>query len=507
MFTKVDRRRLIRSGMIAGVAAVPLIGCDETENSRPRSQATPQSSGGDFQNDNHQLREVAAADLPFVVDINTAMYGSGLYDSQGVRLFEQGSRVWDHPVAQAQYACRMLANYVFSGNSDFLNAALANAQRLLDTAEDHDGALFYPYIFDVDRHGDPKDVMRAPWYSGMAQGQVLALQVRLYQLTNDEIWLRVARKSFKSFEATDAEDRPWSPTVDEKGYLWLEEYPQSHGNPADETLNGHIFSLLGVYEYWLLTKDVKAERVVQGAITLVRHYISRYRNPGYISRYCLLHELEIAFYHVVHTAQLLLLYSMTGDPFFAVESNLFVKDFPPYGISGDLNLDAGRFAVYTISLEGERTSTQTLDLSESASLAVKERRRFRKDGTFYYKLGDDVLDFEDYWIEEKYPDVILQGPMEGPPSEFGPMAGTMRRLNPPVPGRVERGRYKGFEDHDQVLLYPEREIEFSSLTDVAIHAAQIIDTIDHLLIEADDKGHWWIPSSAGVQIRYSDADA
>ena len=37
--------------------------------------------------------------------------------------------------------------------------------------------------------------MVAPWYSGMAQGQALSAFIRLYNVTNDDSYLKISSKS------------------------------------------------------------------------------------------------------------------------------------------------------------------------------------------------------------------------------------------------------------------------------------------------------------------------
>ena len=60
---------------------------------------------------------------------------------------------------------------------------------------------------------------------------------------------------------------PWTLFVDRHGYLWFEEY-------AGDTkpllvLNGHMFAIFGVWDYYQLTQSAKAKRLFDGGVTLL----------------------------------------------------------------------------------------------------------------------------------------------------------------------------------------------------------------------------------------------
>src|SRR3989304_4560902 len=100
-------------------------------------------------------------------------------DPSGVLMHLEGSTLYDHPVEQAQYALALLGGYRQTGDAERLARARLQADRLLDRAVAQGGALYFPYPFDFARHGNYRDVMVAPWYSAMAQGQALSVFVRL----------------------------------------------------------------------------------------------------------------------------------------------------------------------------------------------------------------------------------------------------------------------------------------------------------------------------------------
>jgi hypothetical protein len=146
---------------------------------------------------------------------------------------------------------RLLDSYAQTRDDRYLARARLIADRLVETATSARGGLWFPYRFDFALHGKVADLMEAPWYSAMAQGQVLSLLSRLHELTADEAYLAEARRVFRTLADPGPRKAPWVTWV-ERRYLWLEEYP---GSPPDHTLNGFLFALFGVYDYYQETRD------------------------------------------------------------------------------------------------------------------------------------------------------------------------------------------------------------------------------------------------------------
>lgn len=169
-------------------------------------------------------------------------------DAQGIILYARNSLTYYHPVQIAQHLLVFLDNYRSMGAAAYLSAAETYAAKLLELAITENGAMYFPYPFDFELHGSSGDTMRAPWYSGMAQGQALSCFVRLYQETADSAYLVAAKAVLQSFYLVEGEAEPWTASVDPNGYYWIDEYPLPKNT---FTLNGHIFAIIGLYELWL----------------------------------------------------------------------------------------------------------------------------------------------------------------------------------------------------------------------------------------------------------------
>jgi hypothetical protein len=192
------------------------------------------------------------------------------------------------------------------------------------------GALYLPYRFDFPLHGNPNASMRAPWYSGMAQGQALSLFVRLHEVTGDRRWLDAADAVFRTFlmlrPTGGAPGTPWIAFVDEAGYYWPEEYPDAI---PDRTFNGIVFAAYGLIDYHFATADPDALRLAQATLTTALAALPQIRVLGQVSRYCLEHGVQDERYHRVHIGQMRTLARITADPRFAEWERLLRADADP----------------------------------------------------------------------------------------------------------------------------------------------------------------------------------
>jgi hypothetical protein len=251
-------------------------------------------------------------------------------DKDGIALYNYKDKgLYYQPVFLCLKALHFISSYIISNEKAYLKRADRYARKMVELADKHNGALFFPYKFDnplsKKRPGGEQIVMKAPWYSGMAQGQALSVFSRLYSLTKNQEYLEIAHKIFKSFLLREREDSPWVVYVDKKSYMWIEECPDKD---RINILNGFIFGIYGVYDYYQVTKDERSKILFQAGVKTVKRYIHFFRNPGDRSWYCLgkFHKTTPK-YHNVHVKQLEMLYRMTGDEYFLKMSRRFYRDY------------------------------------------------------------------------------------------------------------------------------------------------------------------------------------
>jgi hypothetical protein len=241
-------------------------------------------------------------------------------DKDGIPYKHVNGHIYYNPGTIAQQGCRYIDAYVRTGNPVYLDRAERRAHRLRLLGLKARGALWLRYNFDY-----PAEGLRAPWASALAQGGGLSFFVRLYRVTGNPADLSTAKALFLGFRMLGRSRRPWVAYVDASHYLRFEEYP---GARPSHVFNGANFGYFGVYEYAMLTRDPTAIKLARGHLTAMRRYAVRYRVPGGMSYYDLVHFSRSPHYHAVDTWQLGVLGRMGGGSYFTRLAALFHADYP-----------------------------------------------------------------------------------------------------------------------------------------------------------------------------------
>jgi heparosan-N-sulfate-glucuronate 5-epimerase len=216
-----------------------------------------------------------------------------------------------NPIAIAQWG---LGNFnLFSRNGDaaprnnFLKASDWLCQYLEPNVH---GIAVWNHNFDWEY----RSTLRAPWYSGLAQGQGISLLARAHAETNDQKYLNSVERAFQSFLADV--DQGGVTFTDAGGDLWFEEYLVS---PPTHILNGFIWATWGVYDYFLFTGSLKAKSLFDRAVKTLVFNLDRY-DLGFWSLYeqsgTRLPMIASPFYHRLHITQLRVMQRLTGEAIF-----------------------------------------------------------------------------------------------------------------------------------------------------------------------------------------------
>lgn len=240
---------------------------------------------------------------PFIRDRDSIF----LYGISGVNVY--------HPVSMAHTCFTLLARFNATGDSANVRQLEKYAQRFQQIAYPYDSAVYFPYLFDYKVHQRTAWQLHAPWFSGMAQGEILSVFMRTFDVTQDSSYLIYAHKIFNSFLRVRGEAEPWVVRYDQDGCYWIEEYPL---DKPGMTLNGFMYAIFGLYDYYRVVKTEEAKAVLDKALSTIKSYIHLYRRPGQDSFYCLEHQHLHGnkTYHMIHIAQLRGLYDITGDSYF-----------------------------------------------------------------------------------------------------------------------------------------------------------------------------------------------
>lgn len=238
----------------------------------------------------------------------------GPFDPAGIPLLDYRGRLGPqyNPIAVAQYGLANWNLWLREGDDSRRRRALAAAGWLVDHLEKNPAGLeVWNHHFDWEY----RTPLRAPWYSGLAQGQGISLLVRVHQGTGDPRFLEAARRAFRPMLRTLPEGGVLH--RDPSGRVWIEEYLV---DPPTHILNGFLWALWGVYDYALATGDPEARRLFEEGLATLRENLHRY-DAGFWSLYELsgtrLRMIASPFYHRLHIVQLRVTHRLCGEPLFA----------------------------------------------------------------------------------------------------------------------------------------------------------------------------------------------
>lgn len=237
---------------------------------------------------------------------------AGPHDSAGIPMLDYRGALGRqyNPIAIAQWG---LANYNRSHSEDasrWQRCQLAADWLCANLEQNPRGLWVWNHHFDWEY----RDLLKAPWYSGLAQGQGISLLLRVHERTLEEKYLHAAEQAFASLTRPVAgggvlfEDRVKD--------LWIEEYIV---DPPTHILNGFMWALWGVFDFWSSRKDESARQIFDRGVATLLHNLSRY-DTGYWSLYeqsgTRLAMLASPFYHRLHIVQLRVMARLTGKPVF-----------------------------------------------------------------------------------------------------------------------------------------------------------------------------------------------
>jgi len=237
----------------------------------------------------------------------------GQYDEERIPLLDYHGSVGTqyNPIAIAQYGLGNHNLYRRTGEesrrSRFMRAADWLAENLEETPY---GTWVWNHHFDWEY----RDKLIAPWYSALSQGQGISVLVRAHQDSGNEKYLSAAKKALDSFKK---ETETGGVTYrDGKGHTWFEE---AIVDPPTHILNGFIWAVWGVYDYFLHTGDPVAHRLFQESVKTLCNQLPKF-DTGFWSLYeqsgTRMKMVASPFYHSLHIVQLRVMHRLTQEGVF-----------------------------------------------------------------------------------------------------------------------------------------------------------------------------------------------
>lgn len=267
----------------------------------------------------HQPRWPAAS----FASTNLASLDQYPRDGAGVIQVDYGTRyenagVQYNPQLVARYAQMLYAKMLETENPDELRELWRGFQAqvtwLLNNGKEVGDAIVWTYDF-------PNPYFDAPsgWTSGMAQGFVLSALIEAHSLTGDERYLEVASKALTAFEIP-LPDGGVRTELSGSG-AWYEEVA-GPDVPSSKILNGHIFALSGIRDYYMYTGEDRARVLFDEGVAATEDLLVHFDGDD-ISFYALTDQPAPCHYHRLHVRQLTWLYEVTGRPAFKEYADRF----------------------------------------------------------------------------------------------------------------------------------------------------------------------------------------
>ncbi len=251
---------------------------------------------------------------PYYMSFREKADYAGAYDAAGIPMLDYRGAIGlqYNPIAIAQWG---LANYNrFSETSDAarLQKTLKAADWLTDNLEQNPHGL---HVWNHHFDWEYRNTLKAPWYSGLAQGQGISLLLRAHAQTGCAKYQQAAEQAFVSLTKPIAKGGVLF--EDDEQNLWIEEYLV---DPPTHILNGFMWALWGVFDFWIARADASAKQIFDRGVQTLLHNLPRF-DTGYWSLYeqsgTRLKMLASPFYHRLHIVQLRVMASLTGNDRFA----------------------------------------------------------------------------------------------------------------------------------------------------------------------------------------------
>ena len=231
----------------------------------------------------------------------------GDFDELGVPMVGWGKNAYYSPVNIAQYGFALHAMFLEQKNDEIWNVLQACLQQLEKLELTDDRGITW-----CDEKPSVRYNTGSNWSSAMTQGECLSFYLRMYQLNHDTNLLHKATQIFEFLFVPFSEGGAYM--LDEYGDVWLEEYPSK---PQSKVLNGFVYAMFGVYDYYRITNSEKAKKLWDACILTLEKNIAHF-DSGYWSYYDLYRKELVKYYYQknVHTPQLEALYQLTGKSIF-----------------------------------------------------------------------------------------------------------------------------------------------------------------------------------------------
>jgi tetratricopeptide (TPR) repeat protein len=181
----------------------------------------------------------------------------------------------------------------------------------------------------------------SPYSSALAQSAGIKILILAHNMTGDKKYLDAANKAFGSFLVDYDKGGVITREADKENYSEDSGSSSSSSNDSDDNsiflqeiakpgylktyvLNGHIFSLIDLWNYYEYTHDANAAIIFNKGVKYLKDNLWKY-DTGKWSYYDQIGDRASNGYQKIHTEQLAKLYKITGEPILKSYSDKFAR--------------------------------------------------------------------------------------------------------------------------------------------------------------------------------------
>lgn len=177
-----------------------------------------------------------------------------------------------NPITISQKMTDYYDSYSEKGDQSAKQFLINNADWLVANAVNHGNYSILEYSFPW-----PTYDMTPKWQSGMAQGLAIKSLVKTFEITGDKKYLDTAEMLLNSFfvEVNDG-----GVTYKSTTGWWYEEYADI-GGKQPKVLNGMMYTLLGINDYYQFTQSSKARFLFSQGLQALTQSLPQYDDNGY----------------------------------------------------------------------------------------------------------------------------------------------------------------------------------------------------------------------------------
>jgi hypothetical protein len=204
----------------------------------------------------------------------------------------------------SKWALSSLQKYLRTNNNSYKDDFLRHAEWLRDHASERNEFIVWEAGFDWDLYGIR---LRKSRVSSMDQGLAISVMVRAYKLTKDRTYYELAKRAIKFYEVSL--DEGGFRCEFKPGYIFYEAFP---ARPISKTLDCFLFSLFGLYDFYLIEKDTQAKNFFEEGMKTLLDNIQYWDYKGIWSRFNAFY-LSPPWYHKMNFCWLKIFYKITKD--------------------------------------------------------------------------------------------------------------------------------------------------------------------------------------------------